>query len=454
MKKCLICLLMIMLLLVPGISLAQEQHACQLTMNWEADANGLSELLTAWDEMDQSAIPTLAQGLQELLNNVSVTAGLQDNAGWFSCSLSDEELISLSMHESSGTVYFLFNLLPGHVLTQPLDQLDPAVAATYAQSISEIDWNSLAASLLDEFDAWMNSMAVSSAAGSFIGDAYEDGTMRNTLRLDDRDLSLLLDGLTLRLEQSFPAGLPGLSDLIAELRESTHAAALSNAYSYIIHQVMGDDGSVVGYSFVVLEDETQVATLSVSGGEPFHLVLGLGYGGCNHYLELTASALPADEGQQYDLHMALYADKARAGYHAAKLAEDGLLLSADGPVRLLAKDDSYSWNVNLAIQDRTGNPIALRQTMEGSLSAAEPSFHHTSRLLLEETDAPILTETIDMVPSEPRTFDVEGLAAITFDSLEDEEQSALLDEIINDAAVDLALRLFKLIPPQLLTLLF
>lgn len=454
MKKCLIFLLAIMLLLLPGISLAQEQHAYQLTMNWEADADGLSELLTAWKEMDQAAIPTLAQGLQELLNSISVTAGLQDNAGWFSCSLSDEELISLSLHETSDVVYFLFSLLPGYVMTQTLDQLDAAAVEAYAQSLSELDWSSLAASLLDEFDVWMDSMAVSSAAGSFIGDAYEGGIMRNTIRLDDRDLSLLLDGLTLRLEQFLPAELPGLRDLITALREATHAAALSNAYSYIIHQVIGDDGGVVGCSLVVLEDEVQVATLSVSGGDPFQLVLGLGYGGCNHYLELTANALPAVEGQQYNLHMALYADKAQAGYHATKLAEDGLRLSADGQARLLDQDAGFAWNIDMSIQDRTGTPIALRQTMEGSLSAAEPSFHHASRLLLEETDAPILTETIDIVPSQPRAFDVEGLTAIPMDALEDEEQSALMDEIINDAAVDLALRLFKLIPPQLLTLLF
>lgn len=455
MKKCLICLLAIVLLLLPGISMAQEQHAYQLTMGWEADADGLSELLTAWDQLDQATVPTLAQGLQDLLGSVSVTAGVQDNAGWLSCSLSGEELISLSLHETSDAVYFLFNLLPGYVMTQTLDQqLDVTSAEAYEQLYSEIDWTALESLLLGEFDAWMDSMNVTSAAGSFIGDAYEGGTMRNTFRLDDRDLSLLLDGLALRVEQSLPAEAPGWDDLIAEVRESTHEAALSNAYSYIIHQVLRDDESVAGYSFVVLEEETQVATLSVSGGEPLRLVLGLGYGGCNHYLELTASALPVNEGQQYDLHMALYADKARAGYHAAKLAEDGLLLSADGSVQLLAKDDSYFWNVNLAIQDRTGTPIALRQTMEGSLSLAEPSFHHTSRLLLAETDAPILTETIDVVPSQPQTFDIEGLTSIPMDALEDEEQSALMDEIINDAAVDLALRLFKLIPPQLLTLLY
>lgn len=454
MKKCLICLLAIMVLLVPGISLAQEQHAYQLTMGWEADADGLAELLTAWDEMDQATVPTLAKGLQELLNNVSMTAGFQDNAGWLSCTYAGEDVFSLSLHETSDAVCFLFNLLPGYVLTQPFDQLDAAVAQAYAQSLSEIDWLSLESLLLSEFDVWMDSMNVSSAAGSFIGDAYEGGTMCNTIRLDDRDLSLLLDGLALRVEQSLPAGLPGLSDLLAEVRESTHEAALSNAYSYIIHQVLRDDGSVAGYSFVVLEDGAQVATLSLSEGEPFRLVLGLGYGGCNHYLEMTTSPLPADEGLLYDLHMALYADKARAGYHAAKLAEDGLLLSADGRVQLLAKDDAYSWNLDLAIQDRTGTPIALRQIMEGSLSVAEPAFHHTARLLLEETNAPILTETIEVVPSQPRTFDIEGLTSITFDALDDEEQSALLDEIINDAAIDMALTLFKLLPPQLITLLY
>lgn len=454
MKKCLICLLAAMLLLFPGISLAQEQHAYQLTMGWEADADGLSELFTAWDEVDQATVPTLAQGLQELLNGISVTAGLQDDAGWLSCSLSGDELISLSLHETSDAVYFLFNLLPGYVMTQTFDQLDVAAAEAYAQSISEIDWESLEVSLLGEFDSWLDSITVTSAAGSFIGDAYEGGTMRNTFRLDDRDLSLLLDGLALRVEQALPAEAPGWDDLIAEVRETTHEAALSNTYSYIIHQVLRDNGSVAGYSFVVLEEETQVATLSVSEGEPFRLVLGLGYGGCNHYLELTASALPADEGHLYGLHIALYNDKTRGGYHAAKLAEDSLLMSADGQAQLLGKDDAYSWTLDLAIQDRTGTPIALRQTMEGSLSLAEPSFHHTSRLHLAETDAPILTETIDVVPSQPQTFDIEGLTSIPMDALEDEEQSALMDEIINDAAVDLALRLFKLIPPQLLTLLY
>ena len=453
MKKCLICLLAAMLLLLPGFSLAQEQNACQLTMGWEADANGLSELLSAWDNLDQAAVPTLAQGLQELLNSVSVTAGLQDNAAWFSCSYSGEDVFSLSLHATSESVYLLFNLLPGYVLTQPLDQLDAAAAEAYAQSLSEIDWAALSSDLLSEAVAWRDSLTIRSETGSFIGDAYEGGMYRDTIRLDDRDLSLLLDGLALRLEQSCPAGLPGLDDFLSSLRETTHEAALNNRFSYIVHQVLDEDNDVVGYSLAVLEGETQVATLSLGQGEPFRLVLGLGYGGCNHYLELTAKALPSDEGQ-IDVHLALYADKARAGYHAAKLAEDSLRLSADGQAQLLAKDGGCTWNVDLAILDCTGNPIKLRQTMEGSLSLTEPAFHHTARLLMEETGAPILTETIDLVPTQPKAFDLDGLTSLSFDSLEDEEQSALIDEIINDAATDMVLNLFKLIPPQLLTLLF
>lgn len=454
MKKCLICLLAAMLLLFPGFSLAQEQNACQLTMGWEADANGLSELLSAWDNLDQAAIPNLAQGLQELLNSVSVTAGLQDNAAWLSCSYSGEDVFSLSMHATSESVYFLFNLLPGYVLTQPFDQLDAAAAEACAQSLSEIDWASLSSDLQSEAAAWRDSLTIHSETGSFIGDAYEGGMYRDAIRLDDRDLSLLLDGLALRLEQSCPAGLPGLDDFLSSLRETTHEAALSNRFSYIIHQVLDEDNDVVGYSLAVLEDKTQVATLSLGQGDPFRLVLGLGYGGCNHYLELTAKALPSGEGQMYDIHLALYADKARAGYHAAKLAEDSLRLSADGQAQLLAKGGGYAWNIDIAILDCTGNPIKLRQTMDGSLSLAEPAFHHTARLLMEETGAPILTETIDLVPTQPKAFDLDGLTPIPFDSLEDEEQSALIDEIINDAATDMALNLFKLLPPQLLTLLF
>ncbi len=249
--KCLWISLLLCLLILPSASLA-DQH---VRMKMEVSQEGLAEYMTA-RSFSQEDLDSFLEQLPELAKSLELD--LTVSKGMVSLGIRSEaaDFGTLSVISRNGKTYLTVSQMPMLAFLLP-----------DAGKLTEM-WEAV----IEDVDRRLTSAGTE--PGRYWGNAYTDGTGRETVTLSQQDLVNVLRMLTeSKLYKSLLAGFE--KETAAWLTEEEKAAE-ENRYSLNIARVSGADG-IVGYSFTLLDQEEVVATLSVSPGKgEWHAVLGLG----------------------------------------------------------------------------------------------------------------------------------------------------------------------------------
>ncbi len=440
MMKRLLCLaLMLMMLCTAALG---EGHEGRLTFT--ADAQQLSALLEA--EGLSATNGVLGQGLAELIGKVRGELFLQDNglqAGFF---LGDTTLLEgTAFVNEEGLFHLLLSVLPSYYLTfQPAAE-DQARWNAAKALLQDAAWQAAGKELSAAAVDWWEKLPSQQATGSFMGDAYEGGTLCVTRTFTDKDIAALVDSLAAVLKAQ------GLADdtLLGSLAQKNQAAAEENRYTYIARQVYNGENTLVGLSLVVMDGDSQVMTLSIDPTEEGRtLVLGWGLNDVNYYLLAQWSC-----GNNPEWAALMYQDTQRLGFRTVASMAEHLLWLAGGT--LTREESGFTLDMELLEPGAAVQDIYI--TLEGRESDAGMTFRAALYLARnEETRAeqPVAEACLTWEKAEERTWPLEGkmqLDGTSMDQLEDALIS--LEDELQQVTRTLEVQLFKEIPSQLLTFL-
>lgn len=447
MKKLLACLLALML---PFCALAE---AVSISWTTEVSPEGLTKLIDlmqeAFPEDDLSLTNKQTAALAKFMSGFSATMDVQESGDLMRLVLAygDEMLMDFTGMVQGDEYQYTSSVLPGFLLVTPLDvsnELSEAIGAAWANQ----PWLALWTRYQLFAGLWEDSLDQTVEYGTFVGDAYSGGKRRTTYRFDERDVALLLESIITADQSDEIAtlltcyGLQYFDDdhgLTDELCRRVRDAAMQNRYSYVFRVV--DNGAeipeIVGLSLIVYEKDQLVATLSMSANS---MVLGYGLRGENCYLSLNLS----DAADAPQVLARLWHDPAKAGYYAVSGNEANLLATA-----------SLYW-------DESSNPPLVRAEISGpalhdtpvtaTLSVTDSETDIDIALSVSVSDLPLSTShmrfgLVDDLPA----METEGLQRVDITKPSDDDQ-LLLTDAFDAASAELAVKLFKLLPPELLTI--
>lgn len=445
MKKLFACLLALML---PFCAVAET-----VSVNWSAEVSpeGLTKLIdlmqTSFPDGNFSLTDKQIDALAKFMSGFSVTFDKQEdedgNRMLLVLAHGDEALADLAGMTQDDENWYTSSLLPGLLLTAPrsaASSLTEEVEAAWANQ----PWLALEARYRLFSERWENSLDRTVRYGVFVGDAYSGGRRCTTYRFDERDVAVLLESIITADRSDDIATLLSYyslqffddrNELTGVLCRHIRDAAMENRYSYVLRVV--DDGTeaakMIGLSLLVYEKDQLVATLSAS---PDTVVLGYGLRGENCYLSMTFSAA-ADTPR---VLAKLWRDPYKAGYTAASRDEANLLATA-----------SLYW-------DESSNPLSVRAELSGS------AFYHipitaTFTVMDDEfalsisvdnqllSTSRVTVNTVDDMPA----METEGLQRIDSANASKDDLQAM-SAAFHEASIALSVKLFKLLPPELLTL--
>lgn len=453
MRRLLACLLALML---PCCALA-ETYA----INWTADvsADGLSMLLDLSEESLGSDTPFLSArqiaALAEMLSGLSATFYVNESGDRLKLVMSyqDEELIEFDGQSTEDAALCATNILKDMLLTMPIDPALNDAQAAAEQAWENQPWIDLCKRYTLFADVWEASIDASIEYGAFAGDAYSGGKRSWTYRFDERDIAVLLESIvTAELSDNLAALLTyygltqfdnpdGLTDF---LYKRVHDASLRNQYRYVLRIV--DDGSddpeLVGISLLIYEKDRLIATISMGGDENVtNMVLGYGIHGINCYLALTQTDDPTDGP---NLLAKFWRDTNKAGYYAASSNEDNLLLSTELYVE--ASDSALSLRTKAIGAATQNTPV------EAVLTVVDTPDFGDITLSVKLADQQLMTSSLTFSYAEDMPdMERDGLLVIDITDTSAEDERTIADAL-NESAGELAVKLFRLLPPEILTI--
>ena len=472
---CLLCALL--LLFAAPVSLAEtadaqaeQPKAVRLAWRTAADSEALAGFLTDLfhtdgDEGDapaflqsQDQLTSFSEGLARLLNGLSLNTILQPDALSLTFAAAENELFSAKYYEdpeTPGRLLLETSLLPGKLLSTAVGT-ETEGYTPITPDLTQLDWEHMLPRVEDVFQRWLAGSEQTTSTGSFRGDAYSGAVTLTRYHLSERDLTLLA--------QSLISVLPELTDLIdaATLRQwedpFSHAA-LENRYRYDLALAYGARKQLVGGSLTVMDGSAQVMTLSAgrleNGG--LRVVIGLGLAYAPVYADCIVRAEVKDlaivGGSAWvELTVNEYTDPNGAGFAAVSQNPQ----RAEGILSWKAKlqhAEEGVWRVTSEDSLQAGR-FALREELEGSLTEAPFSLSAVRRVYGAEAKQPFLTLELNAEEAQPepvlRTPDAE---LFELDGqLSQEQQDALLTAV-NSGLQNLGIKLFKLVPAELLVFL-
>lgn len=463
MKKLLALLLALML---PCCALADT-----VGMDWSltVDSEGLIELFyTAMNEsleLEQGRYPLVETWFQSLAAFSSdftyhAVGDYETGRGHAFVAYQDEELFSYDRILTEEGTLMLHSLLPETPILFSNSQLPSDVLPRAAEAWQSIDWASKADLLTFIIEQWSYALDQTEEIGHFAGDAYTGGTHRTTIRFDERDLALLLDMILdtfwsgrpddLNALISYPFLLDGQDpDAVRSfLHTSILRTAQSNRYHYVLHVVRDDQAALIGLSLVVYLEERQVATLSIGGpngaqdGIATTIILGYGLNGENYYV--LAQELEGTEDGSF-FTCTLLRDPAKS-FQASASNPDNELMRMTFYNR--SEGETHSMEVKLWSKDLEGSEFGMLFT---SVHAGESGSFEG---LLSLNQKALFTTRIDYAPTEALPpLDLEGLQPLALDwNNITEDQIMLIADDANASISELFVKLFKLMPPELMML--
>lgn len=439
MKRMLCLALMLAMLCTTALG---EGHVGRLTFS--ADAQQITALLEA--EGLSRTNGALAQGLAELIGKVSGQLFLQENGLQAGLSLGDTTLLEgTAFVNEEGLFHMLLSVLPSYYLTYPLAAEELARWNAAKGLLQGTAWQAVEAELSTAAVAWWEKLPSQQATGSFMGDAYEGGTLCVTRTLTDEDIATLVDSLAAVLKAH------GLADdtMLYSLAQENQAAAEANRYTYITKQVYNGENTLVGLSLAVLDGDSQVMTLSIDPTEEGRmLVLGWGLNDVNYYL---LAQWPGEHDQEWAALM--YQDSQRLGFRAVASRTEYMLWLAGGT--LTREKDGFTLDMELLDPGADVQDIYI--TLEGRESDAGMTFRAGLHLAQDEetrVEQPVIQACLNWEKAEERTWPVEGRMQLDGASLDNLEDALIsLEDELQQVTRTLEVQLFREIPAQLMTFL-
>lgn len=432
MMKRLVCLLLALML--PCAALAEPWQAA---VTWQAEELGLMQLISALTGEDDAS---LAKGLKELADGLKVNLSGENDDFQAEVLWQDEALLTFGAASDAEGEWIVSSLWPGYKLSAEAADAD----AQLHQLDENIDWLALGTAAMEELTTWLGALPMEEETGHFIGDAYVNGRVRRTYRMDDRDVARLIDGLLmlaetyLSLDSAAMTEMLGM-DLFQEIRRANEAVAQENMFAYECRQVFGPEGETVGFSLTVLEEGKQVSTLSVGIGDgALRAVWGYGMNQVNYYLD--AQAAWDEETETAALRIRLYQDASHAGYQAARdLVYNSLLYDLTGRV---AFTEGSLQQAELAILQPPVSVESVRYLFTNGDEGMR------LELFVGNAETPCMTLQAAVSPAEAPAVSLDDLHLQT---LEDAAASAAFDAVVEVSMQELMLKLIKALPAEILT---
>ncbi len=423
--------------------------AAKVTVTWDADVEGAKLFWQESSDAEGSTLQSIAEALVELMENLQVEIIAQDSGAYMSITLKDTVILDTGIESGWDYSYMFSNFWEGYYLTANATQ-DQAKENEKAWNIlSAMDWSTVGKNLVVTAVDWLDDQPTVEELGHFVGDTYEGATLRRSYTFDDRAISALVDQLLLSLESDgiteelMQNYLGEDIDPLPIIRHKNTQVADDNRFSYILREAYGPSGEYMGASFVVLENDQQVMTLSHGvAANGWRLVWGYGLNGQNYYLNLDA--MQQEDGSR-KLRLYLFNDLNGSGFRAIENGIEYLMMMVAGTF-YPAKDGEWS---TLAEIEVLGQSID-RYVVEG-ISKDVTDAEYTVKWYRGDDDVtPLQTICINVAPCEAKTWDVSTMVPI---DLETDGGEELFSEIVQENVQKTVLTLFKLLPTQLLTML-
>lgn len=456
MKRLLACLMVLTLLAAPVCGLAEGSE--RLTITLDTDASRIAPLTAL---MTESPTDSLHQALAELLCSLQMSIQYQEQANHIVFSYQGKDIVEMTFVFDDDEMDVTSNLFPGYILQSdvPVEESD----ADMEQLLANADLSSFEVEFFARLGALLEGMKVRSEQGSFVGDAYTGGVRRDTYVFEDLHVYLALECLLTTMETNVAYGEVfdeldiDLAKELSTVRALLLDPALVNRYDYQLGAVYDEKDKLVGLSLTVLEEGRQISTVSAGFHEnKLQLIWGYGYGEANYYLDVNLT-LDSNKEAGCDILMVdatMFLDQNGLGYAYVSQQESALLEQ-----HLLSV---YTW-LDQASETYTGTYSLYRNAADQSVvevgfaammqDECLKSFDIGIHIGSKQSDAaPALSIRGVTETCEPLKLTDDGMTKLELDDPTDAEIEALF-AVIEEATTEIAVELFRLIPPQLVQFL-
>lgn len=453
MKK-LLCVLLVMVLL-SGTALADSYQG---QIRWEADVSGVLAYLSQSTE-EEKALQSLAEGMAELANGLDISFFLQDDGVYGAVSLKDTLLADMTVFGGNDYATLLSSLLPGHYLHIAAAPADAAASMAAVEKLEATDWEAITLECLAAFDAWLSALPKVEEQGSFSDNAFEGGTSRESYSFDDSAVATLVNSMLAVLEKhgiddALLEDYLGAPDVLNSFVGWNEQIAQENRYQYTLHWVHGSSDAPICLSLVVKEADAQVMTFSLAAADNgWRGVWGYGLEGQNYYL--CAEMLDGAAAGEKNFAMLIYLDPEKVGYREVEPYPEYVLLMAEGSFALQDNEQETRWQAEVEVVDPLALIVDSYYVLDGARQHESGSVKQTLAWHLpsgeERAEEPMVSCILTVDPCEPQVWSTENLTAIDVEGGVTEDQ--LMLSLMEESLQELVVKLFKLIPTQLLTML-
>lgn len=461
MKKAFALLLSLVLLLTPVLSLAEA--AVQVTVTVQADETALAEyLLAAGVYATAEDAQGLAKPLAKLLGDTKLLISGMGSGMLAEMYIQDELILDMGAVSSfASTEVFTQTLLPGHALVEVLAENGAELEEKYVSALSRVNWMGLLTDLLKVGEDWAKTVDSDVEYGAFIGDAYLGGASQFVTWFDDRDLAVLGQMLADVLEQRID--LPddvmtvfsGDDSMLRDMETMLKDMSVKNGHSYVLKSVYDANDMDVGYSLTAYEGSEQVCTVSagIVNGDDLLIVWGYGHDGRVYYVDCTIDIPmeePTDEATM-NATVNVYEDTQRVGYRACAANEDARVWQWYANFTFALNEMGLPKHFAL-IMRAEGNGVSDCCTANGEW-AEDGLLDVTAHLYGNDAVTPYAVITLDSAEVDMAPISTAGLTPINISELEDPEVDAQMQQVIQEAASALLIKLFKVVPAEFVRML-
>lgn len=462
--KRLVTLLLALMLLFPGLTHA-DGAGYEINVTFSTNEDSVCSALRSLPDNRTLDMESIYRAIAELVNSLTIKMDwlMTDEVTQtrFSFDMMEDNIIDMIglTHYQTGLMQIASEtLLPGHVLVASIPEVELASMLSLQTMFEKTDWESVLAVLRGCVDTWCAATPCRVENGLFMGDLFDCGVRREIYLADDRDLVLLADMLLDALEtQNLPlmdlgrVYLNGQNPL-SLARASLHRVANENRYAYQLCRIYDDQGEEICVALTVLEQGEQVSTVSIAPvDQGIRMLWGFGMQGENRYIELNCTHSIEGQTESLNTHIKVYLDADRAGYRAA--AQDWAEFQGKGTIVVIrGSDGSAKWDTTWSAGSMERAYVEHRVNTTGSWKADTQELSVDVMLHDDAGSQPDLTVSLRGGRVEGTALDFSELKEIDMLS-GDTDAEAEMQQLIEDSANALGLKLFKLIPAPLMMLL-
>ncbi len=437
-------LLALLLALLLPCCAAAETYELSVSVELDEELFSLyaSEMVQLDPELSAYDPDKLMDVVVKCLDGAGICIAAQANAAALTLNLAGGELMQLVLHMAEDAVYMTSPMLSGYAI------VGDAADKLLAEQIVSTDWETLLTGVKRALDGWRSELVAAESAGVFSGDAYEGGTKCMTWVLSDKDIAALVSALA--TDELRALAVPVLesvrldaAELLAQFDALNEKVAEEDKFLYMLRIVSNDAGEYVGASLTVLDEKSQLATVSLGLTETeLKLVVGMGLDEQNYWWEFT--------GKKSQIQKNTYLSGTSREWIADKLEGFSYVCATNAPL------SDYTWRCTVT---NLGN----RYIWNGNISVGDVVYYEYllsfSGSYVMKTNALDCSISLGGAPYEPVKLNIQYgpvKEIAQFDntlqlcSLSDPADAALYQELVEKFSASIMARLIKLLPMDLI----